>query len=255
MQMFCDVGVAAHYTSASQRARVISECWFNENAYCLACEANSLQKSAANTIATDFTCRRCGHRYELKAFRKRPRTSLLDGAYLTLVSQIEKGLTPTFCLLERSETWKILSLTALHSSLITPWAVERRPALKESARRAGYVGCKIRLDRIPSDGEIALIESGIVHSKSEVRRKFQRFLPLSALPAEKRGWATLTLGVVRNLSKPCFSLDELYSHEDEFRVVYPRNRHVREKIRQQLQRLRDMGIVRFDGNGKYSVLS
>lgn len=254
MQLTCDVRVADCYTSASQRARIISETWFEANSYCLACDADSLIRSAPNTIATDFSCKACGHNYELKTFRKRPHKSLVDGAYASLVSRIDAGLAPTLCLLERNEAWQINSLVAIHSSLLTTWAVVPRPPLREGARRGGWIGCNIRLDRIPSDGEISLIESGVVYSKIDIRRKFRRFMPLSSLSAEQRGWTALTLGAIRGLGRPSFSLSDLYHRELEFVEAYPKNRHVREKIRQQLQVLRDIGVLAFKGSGEYFLL-
>lgn len=253
MELMCDTNIAAAYKSGSQQARVISEHWFAQNAYCLACQAKSLQKTVPNTIATDFLCDMCGHKYELKTFRKRPRKTIPDGAYSTFVSRIREGSTPTLCLLERDENWHVRSLTAIHASLITEWAVQCRPRLPPTARRAGWVGCNIRLDRIPPDGEIALIEKGRERPQMEIRKEFQRFLPLSALPADRRGWTTLTLSMVRRFSRSEFTLHDLYARERDFAAVYPNNRHIRAKIRQQLQTLRDLGIVAFLGNGRYSV--
>jgi type II restriction enzyme len=69
----------------------------------------------------------------------------------------------------------------------------------------------------------------------------------------QRGWAALTLKIVRGLRKEAFDLSELYTRESEFASVYPSNRHIREKIRQQLQVLRDLGILRFKGSGRYEL--
>lgn len=48
-----------------------------------------------------------------------------------------------------------------------------------------------------------------------------------------------------------FTLADVYRYEDELARLHPRNRHVRDKIRQQLQVLRDLGIVEFLGGGRY----
>ena len=255
MQLTCDPAIALAYTSAAQRARVISESWFADNGYCLACDEEDLTRSKPNTQATDFSCESCGHRYELKTFRRRPHRSLVDGAYASLIARINSHSAPTLCLLERDDFWRIQSLTAIHSSFLVPWVVEKRPPLAEGARRAGWVGCNLRLDRIPPDGEIQLIENGFVIPKADVRRRFQRYVPLADLPVSQRGWAALTLKVVRGLSKKAFDLSELYTKESQFASVYPSNRHIREKIRQQLQVLRDLGILRFKGNGRYEFTS
>lgn len=254
MQLECDVSIASTYVSAAQRARVISEAWFGKNCYCLACEQESLVRCKPNTQATDFSCESCGHRYELKTFQKRPRKSLVNGAYLALMARIKSSSAPTLCLLERSSSWEIRALTAIHSSFLVPWVIEQRLPLKAEARRAGWIGCNIRLDRIPSDGEVPLISNGSPLPKAEVRRRFQRYLPLSDLSNDQRGWATLTLRVVRGLSKIHFTLPEVYAKERDFSAVYPQNRHVREKIRQQLQVLRDLGVLRFHGKGCYELI-
>ena len=49
-----------------------------------------------------------------------------------------------------------------------------------------------------------------------------------------------------------FALREVYRYEPYFSKLYPRNRHVREKLRQILQHLRDEGTIQFvDDEGTY----
>lgn len=254
MQLNCDLSIAEAYKSAPQRARVISEHWFFQNCYCLACTSDRLTRAAPNTQAMDFGCDNCGHRYEVKTFMKRPIRSLVDGAYAALLARINTGYAPTLCLLERDDDWRIKSLTAIHSSFLTPIVVEQRTALGPHARRAGWIGCNIRLDRIPIDGEISVIREGVCIPKAEVRNRFRKFLPLGKLPPNQRAWTTLTLSAIRNLGKVEFDLSELYAMEPFFAQVYPNNRHIRPKIRQQLQVLRDLGILRFEGPGKYCLI-
>ncbi|MFN3814987.1 hypothetical protein [Brevundimonas sp.] len=45
--------------------------------------------------------------------------------------------------------------------------------------------------------------------------------------------------------RPDFVLDDLYAFEARLSALHPGNRHVREKIRQQLQVLRDRGWLTF----------
>jgi type II restriction enzyme len=50
-----------------------------------------------------------------------------------------------------------------------------------------------------------------------------------------------------------FSLDEVYAFEERLSGLHPMNRHVRQKIRQQLQVLRDRFISSFvEGGGTAS---
>jgi type II restriction enzyme len=88
----------------------------------------------------------------------------------------------------------------------------------------------------------------------EVRRKYHRLVPLAALDMERRGWTLDVLNTLRSLSKQEFSLAEVYAFDTQLSRLHPRNRHIRPKIRQQLQVLRDMGLVEFLGGGRYRLL-
>lgn len=48
-----------------------------------------------------------------------------------------------------------------------------------------------------------------------------------------------------------FELADMYAFEPRLRELYPGNRHIREKMRQQLQVLRDQGLIEFLGRGRY----
>jgi type II restriction enzyme len=255
MNLACDVSLAANYHSPSQQARVISEGWFLKNVYCLACDADSVRQTRANTKATDFVCPKCTHRYELKTFHRRPHGSLVDGAFAPMMERVNAGTAPTLCLLERTEEWQIRSLTAIHSSFLVSEVIEERPPLKPTARRHGFVGCNIRLDHIARDGEIAVVSGGVIQPVADVRARFQRFLPLAKKSAEQRGWTLLTLRMVRVLNRNYFNLQDLYALENEFAQVYPDNHHIRDKIRQQLQILRDLGVLAFEERGEYRLLN
>ena len=255
MNVTCDTSVAADYKSSAQIARVVSEGWLANNGYCLACDLNSLDRSPTNTRCTDFICNGCGHRYELKTFRKRPEKSLVDGAYSSLMGRISDGTAPTLFLLQRSDSWTVDALTAIHSVFLTPSVIEKRKPLSAAAARAGWVGCNIRMDLIGADGEVKIVERGEVCSPIEVRQHFRRFIPLSKVAPIERGWTTLTLSAIRAVSKRQFVLGDLYERECLFSSRYPDNKNIRAKIRQQLQVLRDLGLVHFDGQGQYTLMT
>ena len=59
--------------------------------------------------------------------------------------------------------------------------------------------------------------------------------------------------MVRLLGKDEFSLAEVYAHADALARLHPANRHVHDKIRQQLQVLRDLALVEFLGRGVYRL--
>lgn len=250
MEMGCDLSAAAGYWSATQIARVLSESWFRKYAYCLACSSEHLSPTPANTKASDFQCQSCHHGYELKSFL-RPSRKIVDGAFGAMMGRIERGTAPTLMLLERTADWQIRNLTAVHYLFLTPEVLEKRRPLSPVARRAGWIGCNIRLDLIGSDARIDVIQDGIPLSVGSVREEFRRYEPLKGLPGLRRGWTTLTLDVIRKIHAREFSLDDIYSQESVFFARYPDNNNVRPKIRQQLQVLRDLGYLKFVGKGKY----
>jgi len=57
---------------------------------------------------------------------------------------------------------------------------------------------------------------------------------------------------VRSFANRVFTLREFYAmHEQDLAIRHPRNHHVQDKICQQLQVLRDRGVIRFLGRGRY----
>lgn len=56
---------------------------------------------------------------------------------------------------------------------------------------------------------------------------------------------------VDQIESDIFRLDEVYNFEHKLKLKYPNNNFIKDKIRQQLQILRDHGIIEFVGRGKY----
>jgi len=61
------------------------------------------------------------------------------------------------------------------------------------------------------------------------------------------------MSCIERLKKKRFNLQEVYGFEVELRNFFPNNQHIREKLRQQLQVLRNKGYIRFLGAGEYEV--
>jgi hypothetical protein len=90
-------------------------------------------------------------------------------------------------------------------------------------------------------------------SAEAARRKYSRLKALNSENSKARGWALDVLNVVRRLGKEQFLLRELYARESELRALHPGNQHVRPKIRQQMQCLRDLGLIEFGSPGEYRL--
>lgn len=245
--------LAMHYTSASQKARVISEAWVAENAYCLRCESDRLVATPRNTQARDFECASCAHPYELKSASSPFKTRIIDGAYASMMRRIESGSVPSFLLMQYSSEWRVTGFSAIHHTFITPEVIQQRKPLATTARRAGWIGCNILLTKVPPEGLIPIIISGTVIAKEMAREHFAKTERLIDEPINSRSWTATLLLLIHKMEKVQFSIHDAYAFETELAALYPSNHHIKAKIRQQLQVLRDAGWVEFLSRGDYRL--
>ena len=138
--------------------------------------------------------------------------------------------------------------------------MQRRNPLKPTARRRGWVGSNILLRELPVDARIPIIESGSVRAPAEVRKNWRRYAFLQTDQRSRGGWGADVLLCVRTLQSETrskdFTLQEFYRRfTKELAVHHPENQHVEAKIRQQLQVLRDGGILAFLEPGCYRVIA
>ena len=240
------------YKSASQRARVGTESWGAENFFCPACESPRLRAAPRGTPAIDYFCPVCESPFQLKSLSKALGRRIVDAAYSEMRRAILEDRTPNLYILHYDlAAWAVRTLILIPRFAFPLSAVERRKPLSGTARRAGWVGCNIVVGNIPVDARIPIVQDGTVQPKAKVREAYQRLRPLERLGAQARGWTLDVLRVVQSLGGAEFSLADVYAHEEEFAKLHPENRHIRDKIRQQLQILRDMGRLQFLGDGRY----
>ncbi len=72
--------------------------------------------------------------------------------------------------------------------------------------------------------------------------------------ANLTSWKKDVFECLIDLKSDVFSLDEVYTFEKILKQLHPKNRNVQAKIRQQLQYLRDIGLVEFTRPGLYKKL-
>ena len=61
------------------------------------------------------------------------------------------------------------------------------------------------------------------------------------------------MAYVRKLDRTTFTLPDLYEFVPDMQAVFPENKNIKPKIRQQLQVLRDNGWLIFLGEGVYRI--
>jgi predicted restriction endonuclease len=71
----------------------------------------------------------------------------------------------------------------------------------------------------------------------------------------KQAVAEQILEIVNSRRDIRFDIHDVYGRQHVLHDLFPRNRHVRQKMRQMLQRLRDAGFIEFLGDGKYQLVA
>ena len=69
----------------------------------------------------------------------------------------------------------------------------------------------------------------------------------------EKGWLLDVMLCVEKIGHKEFSLNEVYGFENALSLKHPDNHHVKAKIRQQLQFLRDKGYLEFVERGLYRL--
>jgi type II restriction enzyme len=253
MNLQCRAELGRAYKAGPQITRVISEDWCGRELYCVACSSDRLLSSRANTPAIDFVCPECDQCFQLKGFKTWNQKKIPDAGYESMLRAIRSDRVPNLLVLQYSSDWLVRNLMLVPSVFFSESVIEKRSPLSSKAQRAGWVGCNILLHRIPQDGKIAIVSDGSTATERQVRKEFSRVRKLAEVPPAVRGWTLDVLTAIRKLGKARFSLQELYGLEPYLQSIHPRNQNVRPKIRQQLQVLRDLGLLEFTTAGNYAV--
>lgn len=68
------------------------------------------------------------------------------------------------------------------------------------------------------------------------------------------GWKLEVFKDICKIDKMIFNLDDIYKFKGELHKIFPGNNFIEAKIRQVLQGLRNIGLIKFLGNGEYKKL-
>lgn len=254
MELILSKTVGSEYKSPTQKIRVITEDWVNRSVFCPNC-GKVLSHFENNSPVADFYCGNCLEEYELKSKNGVLGKKIVDGAYSTMIERLKSDNNPNFLFLTYDKSsFEIRNFLAIPKYFFVPSIIEKRKALSPTARRAGWVGCNIDVSNIPEIGKIFFVQNGIVRSKDEVLEKWSKTDFVKATQSiESKGWLLDVLVCVEKIKREEFSLDDVYAFEGYLKTKHPTNNNVKAKIRQQLQFLRDKGILDFIGRGQYKM--
>jgi type II restriction enzyme len=244
------------YTSGSQSARAWTEHWVHNQVYCPNCGSAKINAFPNNSPVADFYCANCKEEYELKSQKVAFRDKILDGAFRAKCERLAANNNPSLFLLNYDRNrLSVMNFFVVPKHFFVREIIEERKPLAPTARRAGWVGSKILLNQIPEAGKIFIVRAGLPESKESVLSKWKQTLFLRDQAPEARGWLIEVMKCVETIGKRDFLLEDVYAFESRLGQIYPDNRNVRPKIRQQLQFLRDRGYLEFVSRGYYRLKS
>jgi type II restriction enzyme len=242
------------YKSKSQLARVITENWCNDNVYCPFCGNARILPYEKNKKVIDYFCDNCGEDFQLKAKKNNLGDRIVDGAYQPMIDAISENKTPNFLLMSYTGDFcNVKDLMLLPKKVILPNNIEKRKPLSSTARRAGWIGCNINIANVAENAKINIVSNYKVCSIDEVINTTKKSNSIFTDSIDDRSWINDVLLVVGNQGV-VFTLSDIYKKEMFFKERHLGNSNIRAKIRQKLQRIRDLGYIEFIGNGVYKKL-
>ena len=224
--------------------------------YCPSCGSPKINAFPNNSPVADFFCASCEDEYELKSQKSVFGNKVLDGSFRTKCDRLAASNNPNLFLLNYdSKQLSVINLLVVPKHFSVREIIGERKPLAPTARRAGWIGSNILLNQIPQSGKIFIVRAGQIEPKETVLSKWSRTLFLRDQEQEARGWLIEVMKCVETIGKREFQIEDIYAFEAKLSHLYPDNRNVRPKIRQQLQFLRDRGYLDFVSRGYYRLRS
>ena len=214
--------------------------------YCVNCWETVLTQQPNNNKAWDFFCATCKTEFELKSKKDTLGWKINDWAYSSMIDKIENNLQPNFFFLSYTWSYTIKDLLLLPKHFFTQEIIEKRAPLAAQAQRAGRIWCNILFSNLPETWKIYIVKNGQVKDKKEVKEQWKKWTFLEKQTLLTSKWRILdTMKCIDKIPDKEFSLRQLYAFEPELSQKYTNNEHIKDKLRQQLQLLRDKWIIQF----------
>lgn len=252
MQLNFNNQMIADYHSNSQVARILTEDWVAKNMFCPRCGNLRIKHFENNRPVADFYCPNCNNEFELKSKNGTIGHKINDGAYETMINRITGNDNPDFFFMSYSKSeMKVKDFVFVPKHFFVPDIIEKRKPLSPDARRAGWIGCNILLDKIPEQGRVYIVSNEYIVDVQTVVDKVQKCNKLEVSDMGGRGWLMDILNCINKIPSQTFILNDVYRFEEMLSLRHPQNNNIKPKIRQQLQFLRNKGFIEFLGNGRY----
>lgn len=251
-----NIDLAEKYHSNSQKSRVLTEDWVERNLYCPICGKPYINRYENNHPTGDFFCKNCSSDFELKSKESNSEKlskMIADGEYSTMISRITSLRNPNFFFMTY-KNYEVNNFVLIPNHFFTPQIIIKRNPLGPNARRAGWTGCNIDISSIPDSGKIFIVRNQIEIDHNIVISNYAKTKALKTKNLDSRGWLLDTLSCIERIKENDFTLSQVYAFEEELKQKHPENNFIKDKIRQQLQYLRDKGFIEFLSPGHYRKL-
>lgn len=111
------------------------------------------------------------------------------------------------------------------------------------------------IGNIPNAGRINIVSNWVIEPPEKILTAWKKTSFLKEIKNDlAKGWILQTMQCIDRIGKRQFALSDIYKFENFLRDIYPNNSHIKEKLRQQLQLLRNQGYLRFLGRGVYELV-
>jgi type II restriction enzyme len=172
-----------------------------------------------------------------------------------MIERLQSSSNPNFFLLNYDlENMSVRDFLVIPKHFFVPKIIERRKPLAPEARRAGWIGCNILLSGIPTTGKIFIVRNKKTEPREKILSNWKKTLFLrDEKELSAKGWLLDVMRCTEKIGKHQFTLDDMYAFENELGMLHPENKHIKDKIRQQLQVLRDQGYLKFISRGTYEL--
>jgi type II restriction enzyme len=254
MNLNFNTKLANGYSSNSQIARILTENWVKENSYCPCCGNLPLNEFENNRPVADFYCNSCSEEFELKSKNGHLTNTITDGAYSTMIERINSNQNPNFFFLTYTKQWTVNNFLIIPKQFFTTDIIIKRKPLAQTARRAGWIGCNIDISNVAEAGKVFLVKNSELIDRTIVENSFKKTLFIRSQSFDSKGWILDIMLCVDSIPKDVFTLEDVYKFENKLKLKYPNNNFIKDKIRQQLQILRDKGIIEFISRGNYKKM-
>jgi type II restriction enzyme len=180
--------------------------------------------------------------------------TITDGAYKTMIERINSDNNPNLFFLTYTKEWSVNNFLIIPKQFFTPEIIIQRPPLSKTAKRAGWIGCNIDISKVSDSGKVFLVKNTEIINREKVKESFSRTLFIRDKSLDSKGWILDILKCIDLIPNKDFKLEDIYKFETNLKLKHPNNNFIKDKIRQQLQLLRDRGLIEFKGNGNYKKI-